>query len=125
MPLDNLQQTAVEGSFAKLFNTFTMQRLAFFRARRYHPDDAEDLAQEVMLKVYLKISQLRDHERFRAWLFTIASNAPSEHYERWDYHEIAAANNLPIGTVQWRAFNAKKKLDRHLKPSRERLREAA
>jgi RNA polymerase sigma-70 factor (ECF subfamily) len=36
--------------------------------------------------------------------------------EDWEYHEIAAAKNIPIGTVQWRVFNAKKKLALHLKP---------
>jgi DNA-directed RNA polymerase specialized sigma24 family protein len=30
--------------------------------------------------------------------------------EEWEYHEIAAARQIPIGTVQWRVFNAKKKL---------------
>jgi RNA polymerase sigma-70 factor (ECF subfamily) len=30
--------------------------------------------------------------------------------EEWEYHEIAAAQNIPIGTVQWRVFNAKRKL---------------
>jgi RNA polymerase sigma-70 factor (ECF subfamily) len=36
--------------------------------------------------------------------------------EQWEYHEIAAAQAIPIGTVQWRVFNAKKKLAPHLKP---------
>jgi RNA polymerase sigma factor (sigma-70 family) len=27
-----------------------------------------------------------------------------------EYHEIASAEGIPIGTVQWRVFNAKKKL---------------
>jgi len=35
--------------------------------------------------------------------------------EEWEYHEIAAAKNIPIGTVQWRVFNAKKKLAPHLR----------
>jgi RNA polymerase sigma-70 factor (ECF subfamily) len=34
--------------------------------------------------------------------------------EQWEYHEIAAARDTPIGTVQWRVFNSKKKLARHL-----------
>lgn len=34
--------------------------------------------------------------------------------EEWEYHEIAAAKAVPIGTVQWRVFNAKKKLAPHL-----------
>ena len=36
--------------------------------------------------------------------------------EQWEYHEIAAAQSIPIGTVQWRVFNAKKKLVPHLRP---------
>src|SRR5216684_4067369 len=36
--------------------------------------------------------------------------------EQWEYHEIAAAQSIPIGTVQWRVFNAKKKLAPYLKP---------
>jgi RNA polymerase sigma-70 factor (ECF subfamily) len=35
--------------------------------------------------------------------------------EQWEYHEIAAAQAIPIGTVQWRVFSAKKKLAPHLK----------
>ena len=41
--------------------------------------------------------------------------------EQWEYHEIAAAKAIPIGTVQWRVFNSKKKLARHLRPVRETL----
>jgi RNA polymerase sigma-70 factor (ECF subfamily) len=36
--------------------------------------------------------------------------------EEWEYHEIAAVQAIPIGTVQWRVFNSKKKLERHLRP---------
>jgi len=35
--------------------------------------------------------------------------------EQWEYHEIAAVQAIPIGTVQWRVFNAKKKLAPYLK----------
>jgi RNA polymerase sigma factor (sigma-70 family) len=34
--------------------------------------------------------------------------------EEWEYHEIATAQAIPIGTVQWRVFNAKKKLAPYL-----------
>jgi RNA polymerase sigma-70 factor, ECF subfamily len=36
--------------------------------------------------------------------------------EQWEYHEIAAVRGTPIGTVQWRIFNSKKKLARYLGP---------
>jgi len=45
--------------------------------------------------------------------------------EEWEYHEIAAAQAIPIGTVQWRVFNSKKKLAAHLTPRQEGLRKAA
>ena len=45
--------------------------------------------------------------------------------EDWEYHEIAAAQCIPIGTVQWRIFNAKKKLAPYLSGGPEGLRKAA
>jgi RNA polymerase sigma-70 factor (ECF subfamily) len=45
--------------------------------------------------------------------------------EAWEYHEIAQAQAVPIGTVQWRVFNSKKKLAGHLSPRRESLPTAA
>jgi RNA polymerase sigma-70 factor, ECF subfamily len=161
-------ETPNEDSFADLFNTFRPQLVAFFRARSCDLALAEDLAQEVMLTVYRKATQVRDRALFRAWLFKIARNALCRHYgkqkrevetvdltdvhdrlvasapkpagtpafeflnwmafldsrerevmalrfiEEWEYHEIAAVQAIPIGTVQWRVFNAKKKLASHL-----------
>jgi DNA-directed RNA polymerase specialized sigma24 family protein len=45
--------------------------------------------------------------------------------EEWEYHEIAAAQAIPIGTVQWRVFNSKKKLAVHLHPVQGLERKAA
>ncbi len=154
-----------EQSFEEMFHTFTPQLIAYFRSRRCDVSLAQDLAQEVMLTVYCKSGQIRDHNAFRGWLFRVARNALSRHYnntaravrtlqladvsdqlgmrhdsrpagtpafeflqwialldrrerevmklkfiEQWEYHEIAAAQAIPIGTVQSRVFSAKKKL---------------
>ena len=45
--------------------------------------------------------------------------------EGWEYHEIAADRSIPIGTVQWRVFNSKRKLAMHLNPRQDRARKAA
>jgi RNA polymerase sigma-70 factor (ECF subfamily) len=157
-----------ETTFGDLFTVFSPRLVAFFRARGCAPI-AEDLAQEVMLTVYRKAGQVRDHGLFRAWVFKIARNALSRYFSRrtrevgtvdlsevheslaaisprngggiafefngwmhfldtrekealtlrfveeWEYHEIAAAQKIPIGTVQWRVFNAKRKLAPFLK----------
>jgi RNA polymerase sigma factor (sigma-70 family) len=109
-----------EESFSDLFNIFTPQLVAFFRARNCEPSLAEDLAQEVMFTVYRKASQIRDRMLFRAWLFKIARNALCRHYgkqtrevETVDLAEVndrlVAASNKPAGTpafefLHWMAF---------------------
>jgi len=45
--------------------------------------------------------------------------------EQWEYHEIAASQAMPIGTVQWKVFNAKKKLAPYLRTRQETMRKAA
>jgi RNA polymerase sigma-70 factor (ECF subfamily) len=160
---------ADEDSYSDVFNVFSPQLVAFFRRRGHEKGVAEDLAQEVMLTVYRKAGQVRDHKLFRPWLFKVARNTANRHFaertrqvatigvsdmpesiatadhnsfgvasefqgwmkfldateretltlrfvEDWQYHEIAAAQAVPIGTVQWRVFNSKKKLAARLSP---------
>src|SRR6202140_2631964 len=45
--------------------------------------------------------------------------------DQWEYHEIAAAQAIPIGTVQWRVFNAKRKLAPYLTTRQNITRKAA
>jgi RNA polymerase sigma-70 factor (ECF subfamily) len=54
-----------------------------FRSRIFHyswlmcgqPEDAEEVAQETMLKVFENFASLREAERVRPWVFRIARNA--------------------------------------------------
>jgi RNA polymerase sigma-70 factor, ECF subfamily len=66
---------------------------------------------------------------FYDWMAFLESNEREaltlRFVEEWEYHEIAAAKNIPMGTVQWRVFNAKKKLAPHLKSREISKREAA
>ncbi len=57
--------------------------VAHFRAKIFHyswlmcgqREDAEDVAQDTLLKVFESFDQLRDPERVRPWIFRIARNA--------------------------------------------------
>jgi len=40
-----------------------------------HADDAEEVAQETLLRVFQSLDQLREPEHIRAWVFRIARNA--------------------------------------------------
>jgi RNA polymerase sigma-70 factor (ECF subfamily) len=176
--VERFLEQADDDSFDAMFRVFSPQLVAFFRRRGHEKGIAEDLAQEVMLTVYRKAGQLRDHKLFRAWLFKVARHAAFRHFaqrtrevptvdvadisdflpapnrnplgpatefndwmkfldaqeretmtlrfiEEWEYHEIAAAQATPIGTVQWRVFNSKKKLAVHLSPIRDLKKKAA
>jgi RNA polymerase sigma-70 factor (ECF subfamily) len=165
-------------AFDAVFRLFSPQLIAFFRRRGFESGTAEDLSQDVMLTVYRKAAQLREHKLFRAWLFKVARNAACRSLaqrkreaptldvneisdflpdpccnpfgcasefndwmmfldvqereamtlrfvEEWEYHEIAAAQAIPIGTIKWRVFNAKNKLAAHLSPVRYLTRQAA
>ena len=56
---------------------------------------------------------------FHQWMTFLESHEREaltlRYVEGWEYHEIAAAKAIPIGTVQWRVFNAQRKLATRLK----------
>jgi RNA polymerase sigma-70 factor (ECF subfamily) len=44
--------------------------------------DAEDLTQDVFIRAYRSISRLREPERFRSWLYTIAVNRVNDYLRK-------------------------------------------
>src|SRR5438045_8080293 len=60
-------RTAEQEFEARLAESSTLAfRVAFSVLR--HRQDAEDVAQEAFVKAYRRFTQLRDRDRFRAWL---------------------------------------------------------
>ncbi len=54
----------------------------FFRSRVSSQADAEDLAQDVLLRAHRARPHLRDEERVEAWLFRIAQNVLTDFYRK-------------------------------------------
>jgi RNA polymerase sigma-70 factor, ECF subfamily len=78
-----------------------------FRSKIFHyswlmcgqPQDAEEVAQETLLKVFENFDQLRDPERVRPWVFRIAKNACLMHRRKSVFapsHELSI-DELPPG----------------------------
>jgi len=153
---------------ARLVESSTLAfRIAYSVLR--HRQDAEDVAQEAFAKAYRSFHQLRDRDRFRAWLArmtfrlaidrqrsnrrraareqvvdnpaepTVEQSADAEErsahlwraidalpeklrvvtvlaaIEGHDLAEVARLLELPVGTVKWRLFAARKELQEKLR----------
>jgi len=69
-------------AFEQLFDRFHKEvyRMVFYRTRSQQ--DAEDLTQEIFIRAYKKISSLKEADRFRTWLFSIAYNRVRDFYRK-------------------------------------------
>ena len=65
--------------------------LGYVSRRVQRRDDAEDIAQEVMLRIHRHSADLEHVDRMAAWVYRIAGNAIADHYRR------PARRELPSG----------------------------
>lgn len=69
------------GSAEKIFDYFSKPIYAFFMARIRHKETAQDLTQEVFLKVIKNIDQFdRKSGNFTAWIWQIARNSAIDYF---------------------------------------------
>ena len=56
------------------------QMKSFVLRRVKNPQDAEDIVQDVFIKIQLKAGQLREVERFTAWMYTLTRNSIMDYH---------------------------------------------
>jgi RNA polymerase sigma-70 factor, ECF subfamily len=67
------------------------ERVLGYVGRRVNSrEDAEDIAQEVMLRIHRHSADLEHVERMAAWVYRIAANAIADHYRRPARREVAS-----------------------------------
>lgn len=69
-------------AFGKLYDLYFNKIYRFIYYRVSHKETAEDLAEEVFIKVHNKIKNLEAEGAFQAWLYQIARNLVIDHYRR-------------------------------------------
>ncbi|HJZ82856.1 MAG TPA: sigma-70 family RNA polymerase sigma factor [Pyrinomonadaceae bacterium] len=161
-----------ENDFSFLFESFYPRLRRYFLLRGLEWEEAEDLAQNVMVIVFRRGGEVREKELFIGWLFKVAKNELARHWRRrlernrlaefeplseelakrlmiemelislsplteWlshlepaerelillrfveelSYEELAVVLEVPLGTVKWRLFQAKRKLAPIIKAS--------
>jgi len=66
--------------------------LAYVTRRVGSREDAEDIAQEVMLRIHRHGAEVVHVERISAWVYRIAANAITDHYRRAARREVLSGN---------------------------------
>src|SRR5437016_2574131 len=67
-------------AFAEIYNLCFKKIYRFIYFRVGHKEVAEDLAEEVFIKAYNKISGINENSSFEAWLYQIARNRVIDYY---------------------------------------------
>jgi RNA polymerase sigma-70 factor, ECF subfamily len=72
-------------------------RLLSFIARRVRtPEDAEDILQEVMLRIHRHSGDLRRTDRVSGWVYRIASNATADYYRQPTRRELPSGQGADL-----------------------------
>ena len=81
MPLETRTQTTPhKGAADELWRELHGRLRGFVRARISDPDAADDVAQEVLLRLHRNLGALRAEDRLDAFAYRIARNAIIDHY---------------------------------------------
>jgi RNA polymerase sigma-70 factor, ECF subfamily len=63
-----------------IYHDFADQLLGFIRRRVSDPASAEDILQEVFLRIHNRIETLRDDAKLQSWIYQITRNAIKDYY---------------------------------------------
>lgn len=78
----NLVKSGDSAAFGKLYDLYFVKIYRFIYYRVSHKETAEDLAEEVFLKVHSKLSGLSEEGAFEGWLYQIARNLVIDYYRK-------------------------------------------
>ena len=80
--------------------------VSFVRRRVSSDQDAEDIVQDVFVRIHRQLGTLRHTESMHAWVYKIARNAIADHYRGWartdrmvEAARIQATDGGPVGDV--------------------------
>ena len=72
----------MDGTTEAVWTEFGGRLRAFIAARVGNQSDAEDILQDVFLRVYSHLDALADEQRLMTWVYQIARNAIVDHHRR-------------------------------------------
>jgi len=65
-----------------VWKSFSSRLRSFVSHRVKQPTDAEDIMQEIFIRLHRNLSTVEDETRLPAWLFTVARSAIADHFRK-------------------------------------------
>ena len=93
----------------RLWRELSESLRTFIRRRVGSEADADDILQEVFVRIHTGLSRLRNQQSVHAWVYRIARNAIADHHR--------AAARAPLGAVEARGVAARESEDEDLTAS--------
>jgi RNA polymerase sigma-70 factor, ECF subfamily len=75
-------QQGDDGAFNQIVQAYRKRILGTIARLIGHPEDVEDVGQEVFVRLYYSLEQLRAPEVFEPWLYRLTVNAAYDHLRR-------------------------------------------
>jgi len=78
--LNALQYSRMENTTEAIWNEMHTRLCRFICSRMADPEDAEDILQEVFLRIHTHIGTVRESSRLESWIYQIARNSMNDYY---------------------------------------------
>ena len=101
-----------KNAFANLISIYRRQLFSYILRRCGNRELAEDIFQDVLIKVWKSISKYKEREKFSSWLFSIAHNVTIDMYRKRGLKYEEHPNNIEIASnenIQMKIENDERK----------------
>ncbi len=72
----------MENNINQVLEEMAIPLKSFIRKRISNEQDAEEITQDVLLKILRGVNSLKDNSRIQAWIFSVARNAITDYYRK-------------------------------------------
>lgn len=75
----------------KIWNEFSDSLKRFIVSKVHNTEVADDLLQEVFIKIHLKIATVKKQESLKSWVFTITNNVINDYFKKNSKFQIISS----------------------------------
>ena len=80
--LQRIWEADMAANTEEVWTAFRQRLYSYIRARSRSPQDAEDILQDVFVKVHLHLDTLQDDAHVTSWLYRVTHNTIVDHYRK-------------------------------------------